>query len=142
MYMIPMRLWSTVTSQLASLPFFHETGYAGSALAATRARSLVDVRLGIREQRRHLGLRPAVADGRHVSAAVAHDCLEPGRLREQRIARQVGAVAALALHSVAGRADALELGAPELARRGRARERAVVPVGGCEHARVHRLVVE
>ena len=23
MYMIPMRLWSTVTSQLASLPFFH-----------------------------------------------------------------------------------------------------------------------
>ena len=73
MYMIPMRLWSTVTSQLASLPSFHETGYAGSALAATRARSLVDVRLRVREQRRHLRLRPAVADRRHVAAPVAHD---------------------------------------------------------------------
>ena len=42
MYMIPMRLWSTVTSQLATRPFFHVTGYAASALTATR-RSLVDV---------------------------------------------------------------------------------------------------
>src|SRR3954447_25490421 len=142
MYMIPIRLWSTVTSQLASLPFFHETGYAGSALAATRARSLVDVRLRILQERRHLRLRPAVADGRHVAAAVSHDRFEPRRLRQQLVLRQVGAVAALALHAVTRRADALELRAPELARRGRARERAVVAVGGREHARVHRLVIQ
>jgi hypothetical protein len=26
MYKIPIRLWSTVTSQLARRPFFHDTG--------------------------------------------------------------------------------------------------------------------
>src|SRR5712691_10967532 len=142
MYMIPMRLWSTVTSQLAIRPSFQETGYVGSALAATRARPLVDVRLRIVEQRRHLRLRPAVPDGRHVAAPVADDRRETGRLRQERVVRQVRAVAALALHPVARRADALELGAPELARRSRAREGAEVRVGRREHSCVHRLVVE
>src|SRR6266478_9441840 len=64
MYMIPMRLWSRVTSQLATLPSFHVTGYTASDLAATRARSLVDVRLRVLEQRLHLRVRPAVADRR------------------------------------------------------------------------------
>src|SRR5438445_3659070 len=73
MYMIPMRLWSRVTSQLATLPFFHVTGYTASDLAATRARSLVDVRLCVLEQRRHLRVHPAVANRRHLPSPVAHD---------------------------------------------------------------------
>src|SRR4030088_311285 len=73
MYMIPMRLWSSVTSQLATLPFFHVTGSTASDLAATRARSLVDVCLRVLEQRVHLRIRPAVPDRRHLAPSCAHD---------------------------------------------------------------------
>src|ERR1700730_10273148 len=73
MYMIPIRLWSTVTSQLATLPSFHVTGYTASDLTATRARSLVDLRLRVVEQRLHLRIGPAVADRRHLAPPVAHD---------------------------------------------------------------------
>ena len=54
MYMIPIRLWSTVTSQLATRPLFQPTGYAASVLAATRGsrgRRLVDVLLDVGDER-------------------------------------------------------------------------------------------
>src|SRR3954454_16279483 len=96
MYMIPIRLWSTVTSQRAIRPLRHVTGYTASDLAATRACSLVDVRLRIRDQRAHLLVVPGVADRRHLSTPVADDHLETARLGEQRVARERGAVDALA----------------------------------------------
>src|SRR2546423_336082 len=126
MYMMPMRLWSSVTNQLATLPFFHVTGYTASDLAATRARSLVDVRLRVIEERLHLCVRPAVADGRHQAPSVAHDAGETRRLRDQRVLREIRSVATLALHPMARRADSLELRAPELTRCGRADVRLVV----------------
>src|SRR5436309_11253726 len=138
MYMIPIRLWSTVTSQRATRPVVHEAG----RLAANGARSLVDVRLGVRRQRLQLRGRPRVGDRRHLAAAVAHDRGEPGALRQQRIAREVGTVAALSLHPVAGRAHALELGTAEVADRGRADVPAVVLRRRSDDPRPHRLVVE
>src|SRR5213592_4945872 len=126
MYMIPIRLWSIVTSQRATRPLRHVTGYTASDLAATRARSLVDVCLRVLDERLHLRVVPAVADRRHLAAAVADDRLQACRLREQRVARERGPVAALALHAVARRADALELALPELLRRLLRRERAIV----------------
>src|SRR3979490_3327374 len=114
MYMIPIRLWSTVTSQLATLPCFQSTTGIVSALAAPRRRSLVDVRLEIGEQRLHLLVRPRRGDGGHPAAPVADELLEPGGLREDRIRRDRRTVVALPLHAVAGRADALELGAPQV----------------------------
>src|SRR3954465_15231289 len=76
MYMIPMRLWSTVTSQRATRPLRHETGYTASDLTATRARSLVDVRLRVHGERLHLLVGPRVADRRHLPAPVADDRFE------------------------------------------------------------------
>src|SRR5947209_13668607 len=110
---MPIRLWSTVVSQLETPPRFQSTGYSGSALAATRRRSLVDVLLQIGEQRVELGLRPGLADGRHLALAVAHDRVEAGRVRDDRVGGDGGAVAAFALHAVARGAHALELRAPE-----------------------------
>src|SRR3954466_8290127 len=101
MYMIPIRLWSTVTSQLATRPLRHETGYAASDLTATRACSLVDMRLRVCDECVHLLVVPGVADRRHLAAPVADDRLESARLRDQRVVRQRRAEAALALHAVA-----------------------------------------
>src|SRR6185437_14790832 len=142
MYMIPIRLWSTVTSQLASFPSFHVTGARTSDLTATRARPLVHVGLRVRDQRRHLRVRPAVADRRHLDAAVANDVRECGLLRQQRVASQRGAVPALALHPVARGADTLQLVSAQVGRRCRRDEPAVTGLVPHEHARLHRLVEE
>src|SRR4051794_2513118 len=107
MYMIPIRLWSTVTSQRATRPLFHVTGYTASDLTATRASSLVDVRLHVLDERLDLRVRPRVRDGGHLVSAVADDRRDAGRLDEQRVRCEVGAVPALALHPVARRAHAL-----------------------------------
>src|SRR6266849_1831969 len=142
MYIIPIRLWSSVTSQLATLPLFHVTGYAASDLAATRAGSLVDRGLRVLDERCHLRVRPAVADGGHLDPAVPHDVGDARGLGEQRVVREGRAVAALTLHPVAHGAGPLELCAPERARRGLARVRAEVGRARRDHARAHRLVVE
>src|SRR5437763_6585103 len=104
MYMIPIRLWSTVTSQRATRPLRQVTGYTASDLTATRARSLVDVRLRVRDQRVDLRVRPGIADRRHLVPPVAHDVGEPRPLRHERARGQHLPVAALTLHAVAGRA--------------------------------------
>src|SRR3954447_14286945 len=84
MYRMPILLWSTVTSQEATRPLFHVTGYAASDLAATRGRSLVDVRFQVLLQRLELRVRPVAADAGHAAATVPHDRLEGGRLAEGR----------------------------------------------------------
>src|SRR5713101_1441704 len=142
MYMIPIRLWSTVTSQLATLPRFQSSTGTVSALAATRRRSLVDALLEVREQRLQLLLRPAGADGRHPAAPLGHDLLEPGGLRDDRVCGDRGTVTALRLHAVAHRADALELRAAEVRLHGRGDVRVVRLLRRRDHARAHRLVVE
>src|SRR4051794_10589612 len=141
MYMIPIRLWSTVTSHFATRPLRHDTGYTASDLAATRACSLVDVRLRVPDERVHLLVVPAVADRRHCAAPVAHDRLETGGLREQDVAVQRRTVTALPLVAVARRADALVLGAAELRRRRvLAQRRPVARLVGDDDARVHLRV--
>src|SRR5690242_8247707 len=87
MYMIPIRLWSTVTSQRATRPLRQVTGYAASDLTATRACPLEDVTLRVLRQRLDLRIGPRVRDRRHLPEAVADDCAQPLRLREQRVRR-------------------------------------------------------
>src|SRR4051812_39661845 len=113
---MPIRLWSTVTSQDATRPLFQVTGYAASDLAATRARSLVDVRLQIPLECAELLLRPVAADIGHSATAFPHDRLEGRRLHERRVRRERRPVVALCLHAVALRAHALPLGLAELLR--------------------------
>src|SRR5690242_11146611 len=108
MYMIPIRLWSTVTSHRATRPLRHETG-----LPATRACPLEDVTLCVLHQRLDLRVRPRVRNGRHLPESVADDRREALRLGEQRVRRDRRAVAALAGQPVAGRADARELALAE-----------------------------
>src|SRR5581483_2698613 len=96
----PMRLWSSVTSQLATRPLFHDTGQAVSALTAIRS-SLVDVCLHVGRERLHLRGRPRVADRGHLDPALAHALLEPGALDEERALLEIRAVSALAVHAVA-----------------------------------------
>src|SRR6478672_8523428 len=107
---MPIRLWSTVTSQDATRPLFHVTGYAASDLAATRARSLVDVRLQVLLESAELLLGPVAADVRHAAASVSDDRLERGRLDERRVRRERRPVVALPLKAVALRAHAFPLG--------------------------------
>src|SRR5438128_11879357 len=113
MYMIPIRLWSTVTSQLAMRPRCQRTGYSASDLTATRG-SLVDVLLHEREQRVELARRPVVSHGRHTAAAAAHDRDHSGGLDEQRVVRECGPVVPLAGQPVALRAGAAPLRAAEV----------------------------
>src|SRR5579871_3089840 len=148
MYMIPIRLWSTVTSQLASRPSFQPTGYAASLLTATR-RSLVDVRLHVGVEGVDLRRRPGDPDRRHRRAApcvhaVLHRRRKARALRQDRVVPEVRPVAALRLHAVARRADALELGLAERLRllRGRRDEGVVGRLRLGEHGRRHRLVVD
>src|SRR3954462_7712947 len=109
MYMIPICLWSTVTSYRATRPLRHVTGYTASDLTATRARSRVDVRLRVRDECSHLLVVPRVADRRHLAAPVADDRLEALCLREQRVRVECRAVPALRVQPVTRRTDALEL---------------------------------
>src|SRR3954469_4276561 len=123
MYMTPIRLWSTVTSHRATRPL--------RQLTATAARSLVDVRLRVRDERIDLLVRPGVADRRHEAAPVAHDRCERGLLRDERARAQGETVPTLAVHPVAGRARALELRPAELGARRRRCELRLV-LGGIE----------
>src|SRR3954471_11825373 len=140
MYMIPIRLWSTVTSQRATRPFRQLTGYTASDLTATGARPLVDVRLRVADERVHLLLRPGVADRRHLAPPVANDRLEAAPLRDEGVVGERRAVAALALHAVARRADTLVLGLAEPDRRAGADERLVVGRRLDDDGRLHLRV--
>src|SRR3954454_13607422 len=76
MYMIPIRLWSTVVSQLVTRPAVQGAGCGSvSARAATRASSVGLVHVLV--ERRHLAVVPRLPDGRHLAAPVADDVLEP-----------------------------------------------------------------
>src|SRR5438034_997764 len=141
MYRIPIRLWSTVTSQLAARPLFHVTGTTASDLTAT-CRSLVDVLFQIRLEGAQLSLGPVVRDGRHPAASLAHDRLEPGALREQGVRRERRPIVALTGQAVALGADALPLPLSELPPRRRPHPRLVVGVARDDCLREHPLVVE
>src|SRR4051794_24962932 len=86
---MPIRLWSTVVNQLAKRPSYHAGVRTGSALAATRASCVV--LLEVRDERGDLVVRPALADGRHPTAALRHELGEPLRVDEQRVAADVRA---------------------------------------------------
>src|SRR5438094_3785356 len=133
MYMIPIRLWSTVTIHCATRPFFQE-------LTATCRSSLVDRRLRVPDERLDLRVAPALPDRRHLAEPVAHDRRDTRRLHEQRVGRQARTVAALALHSMAGRAHALELRPPEILPHRRAHVGLVLGRARRDHTRAHRLV--
>src|SRR5579872_2373905 len=141
-YMIPIRLWSTVTSQLATLPCFQSTTGTVSTLTATRRRSLVDAVPDVVEERLHLLVRPAGPDGGHLAASGAQERLEPRRLGQQRVVRDLRPVVALALHPVTRCADALELAAAQVGLHGRRDVRVVLLLRGRDHAVAHRLVIE
>src|SRR5919206_1396663 len=111
---MPIRLWSTVDSQLEARPRAMTTERGGrSALAATRASSLVEALLQIADRRLQLALRPVLADCRHRPGAVADDRPEPLGVPEQRVRRDVRPDVALRGQSVALRADSLERLLPE-----------------------------
>src|SRR3954468_10262560 len=92
--MIPIRLWSTVVSQLVTRPVVHGAGRtSGSALTATLAASPVDARalrralhprrprgpvrlVHVLVERGHLAVAPRAADGGHRRAAVPDDRLQ------------------------------------------------------------------
>src|SRR4051794_23763964 len=142
MYKMPIRLWSTVTSQDATRPLFHVTGYAASDLAATRARSPVDIRLQVLLQRLELRVRPVAADAGHAAAPVPHDRLERRRLDEGRVRGERGAVVALGLEAVTLCTDAFPLGSAELLRCSRRDEVPEVGIALNNRAGEHSLVVD
>src|SRR3954468_17872754 len=139
---MPIRLWSTVTSQDAMRPLFQVTGYGASDLAATRRRSLVDVRLEVPLECAELLLGPVAADTRHPAAAFPHDRLECGRLHERRVRRERRPVVTLCLQPVALRAHALPLRLAELLG-GMGRDEALeIVLALDDRAREHALVVD
>src|SRR3954469_1096052 len=146
MYRIPIRLWSTVTSQPATRPLFQPTGYGASHLPATRlplSLGVVDVLLHVGGERVELRFGPRVADRRHrplrAGEAVTHDPDERLRLAEERVGEDRRPVAALPEVPVAGGAHAVpDLPADRLVP---GREVVLVgPPGPCLHGRGHRGV--
>src|SRR3954465_1849502 len=102
---IPIRLWSTVVSQLETRPCetTSETG-GRSALAAT-ARSLLEALLKVGDRRVELFLRPVPADRRHLAGAMDNHFRDPLFVAEQRVLRDVRSVAPLRGEAVALGAD-------------------------------------
>src|SRR5436305_695685 len=141
---MPIRLWSTVVSQLATRPWYQGGLLTGTPLAATPASC--DVARHVREQPVELRLAPAAADGRHEAwevrlvAAVLEQRLQLGRVDEDRAARDRRAVAALARETVAVRADAGPLALPEAGFRALRDELLVGLLRLHDHARLHRRV--
>src|SRR6266487_1355314 len=72
MYMIPIRLWSTVVNQLVTRPLVQGTvSRAVSARTATGAPSVGLVQVLV--QGAHLAVVPRLADGRHLADPVPDD---------------------------------------------------------------------
>src|ERR1700675_2302940 len=90
MYRIPIRLWSTVVSQLEKRP--RETiAAAGSGAGATStATAAPGETLDVSKQGIHLATGPAPADGGHLDASVSQQCLERSGLGEHRVSSKVG----------------------------------------------------
>src|SRR5438552_9557730 len=136
MYMIPIRLWSTVASQPEKRP--RETIVAAGSGATLRATATTGEALDIGEQSVHLLVAPATPHGGHLVAAVQEQRLDRGRLLEDRVAAQVRPERSLCMEPVAGRAGAVERHLPEV--RGAVRLRAgLVAVPGLEVAVRDRL---
>src|SRR3954452_3062491 len=112
MYMIPMRLWSTVASQLEKRP--RETIVAAGSGATLTATASPGEAFDVGKQSVQLPVAPASADGGHFVAAVLQQDLHCGRLLQGRGAAQVGAERSLSLKAVAGRAGAVEGHLPEV----------------------------
>src|SRR3954451_9455321 len=92
---MPIRLWSTVVSQLETRPCETRTETGGrSALAATIC-SLLEALLEVRDRRVELLLRPLLADRRHLADAVLDDLRQSLLVAEQRVLRDVRADVAL-----------------------------------------------
>src|SRR5215213_571737 len=98
---MPIRLWSTVTSQLASRPRCQ----VGTGVWASTANELL---LQVRGERVHLAIAPVLPDGRHLVAPVAHDLLNGLRVRNESVGGELRADV-----SLAGEAVALAAGAAE-----------------------------
>src|SRR5919202_1527697 len=142
---MPIRLWSTVVTQLATRPCVHGSrfGSSGVPLTATAASSR-HTAADVGEERVELLLRPALADGRHdardarLVAAVPDDRLELLTVGEDRARRDRRAVVALTLQAVALGAHADPLGTTELWLRLRRDPALVVGLRLDDDARLHR----
>src|SRR5262245_23177114 len=105
---MPIRLWSTVVSQLEKRPR-ETTAAAGSGEGATStATGSPGETFDVGEQGVQLAVAPALADRGHLVAAVLEQGRECVSLLEDRVAAEVGAVATLRFEPVAGRADPVE----------------------------------
>src|SRR5262245_47417475 len=140
-----MRLWSTVVTHDVTRPRRQSARYV-SVLTATR-RPLVDVLLQVRVQRGELVVGPPARNRRHVARdrldpvlAVNEQLAQARRLHEQRVGRDVRAVAALALRSVALGADADPLIAAEVGRSRSREPRLVVAPRLRDHLSLHLCV--
>src|SRR6266487_5378312 len=112
MYMIPIRLWSTVVSQLEMRPR-ETTAETGSALAATTA-SRVEPLLQVVEHHLQLLVAPGRADSGHLVAPLPEEERHRLAVGEERALRDRRPDVALAGEPVARGADTLERLAADL----------------------------
>src|SRR4029450_1395649 len=101
-YMIPIRLWSVVTSQLATRPRC-QAGIGVSALTATE-----DVLLEVVDQCVHLPVCPVLAHRRHQAATIPDDLRDRRVVLEKTVPLQPWADVAFAGEAVALRAGTRE----------------------------------
>src|SRR5436853_1969657 len=99
MYMIPIRLWSTVASQLEKRP--RETIVAAGSGATLTATAAPGEALDIGEQSLHLPVAPTTPNGGHLVPAVQEQRFDRSRLLEDRVAAQIGAERPLGVETVA-----------------------------------------
>src|SRR3954447_12489236 len=90
MWRMPIRLWSTVVSQLANRPSYQAGVRTGSALAAT-ASSLLRLLLEVGDERLDLDVAPTLADGGHTASALRHQLGQAVRVDEERVRADVRA---------------------------------------------------
>src|SRR5438876_2752041 len=138
MYRIPIRLWSTVVSQLEKRPRERIAAAGSGADATSTATAAPRKTLHVSKQGIHLPAGPAPADGGHLDASVSQQRLERWGLGEHRVSSEVGSEPTLSLEAVTGRADAIEGHLAEVG--GAVRLRARLPVvPGLEVATRERL---
>src|SRR5947208_15391032 len=104
MYMIPIRLWSTVASQPEKRP--RETIVAAGSGATLTATATPGEALDVGEQSVHLPVAPTTPHGGHLVAAVQEQRLDRGRLLQDRVAAQVRPERSLCMEPAAGRTAA------------------------------------
>src|SRR3990167_9432708 len=109
-YRIPIRLWSTVVSQPATLPRFQSLRYGVVSTLTATCRSPLrrEASLQVGDRRGDLLVAPALPDGRHPVLPFSDQRLHALGVEQRRAALERRAVVALAGEPVALRAGAVE----------------------------------